>query len=222
LAIPQKRMQSTIVCYLTRPEVEALLECPDRSTFLGRRDHALLLTATQTGLRVSELTALTCTDAQLDASVSSLRCVGKGRRARHTPLTKPTARLLRSWISERSATPADPLFPNRHGGRLSRDAVAELLSKHVTTAATRCPSLASKHITPHVLRHTAAMALLHAGVDASTIALWLGHATTKATEVYIHADLELKEQALARTAPPAVGRNRYHAPDPLIRFLESL
>ena len=220
LAIPQKRRQTTIVSYLTRPEVEALLASPDRATALGRRDHALLLTATQTGLRVSELTALTCTDAQLDTA-PCLRCIGKGRRARQTPLTKPTAKLLRGWLSHRDAAPADPLFPNRHRGRLSRDAVADLLSKHVTTATRSCPSLAEKHVTPHVLRHTAAMALLHAGVDISTIALWLGHATTKATEVYLHADLALKEQALARTAPPGVGRNSYHADDSLIRFLES-
>jgi integrase/recombinase XerD len=221
LAIPQKRHQTTIVCYLTRAEVDALLESPDRTTFLGRRDHALLLTATQTGLRVSELTALSCADAQLDHP-ASLRCIGKGRRARQTPVTKPTAKLLRGWLTERHATPTDPLFPNRHGGRLSRDAIADLLAKHVATATPRCPSLAAKHITPHVLRHTAAMALLHAGIDTSTIALWLGHATTKATQIYIHADLALQEQALARIAPPTVGRNRYHAPDPLIRFLESL
>ena len=145
----------------------------------------------------------------------------QGQAGQANPLTKPTAKLLRGCLSDRDAAPTDPLFPNRHGRQLSRDAVADLLSKHVTTATRQSPSLAEKHVTPHVLRHTAAMALLHAGVDISTIALWLGHATTKATEVYLHADLALKEQALARTAPPAVGRNRYHAADSLIRFLQS-
>ncbi len=221
LAIPPKRTDTTIVCFLTRTEVEALLASPDRATQAGRRDHVLLLVAVQTGLRVSELTGLDCGDATLGAG-ANLRCRGKGRKERHTPLTRPTAQVLRDWLTERRGDPTDPLFPNRSGGRLSPDAVADLLAKHVTAATSRCPSLKTKRVSPHTLRHTAAMTLLQAGVDTSTIALWLGHAGTKATQIYLHADLALKEAALARTAPPAVGAARYHPSDQLLAFLENL
>ena len=221
LAIPTKRTDTTIVSFLTTDEVQALLASPDRATRRGRRDHVLLLVAVQTGLRVSELTGLTCRDVTLGAG-ANLRCRGKGRKERATPLTRPTARVVQDWLTERHGEPTDPLFPNRAGGRLSPDAVADLLAKHLTTAADRCPSLKAKRVSPHTLRHTAAMTLLRAGVDTSTIALWLGHAGTKATQVYLHADLALKEAALARTAPPAVGRARYQPPDQLLAFLESL
>jgi integrase/recombinase XerD len=221
LAIPQKRTDSTDVCFLTRAEIDALLSIPDQSTPLGRRDHLLLLVALQTGLRVSELTSLTSGDAELGAG-AHLSCTGKGRKQRCTPLTRPTARLLHRWITDRHAAPGDPLFPNRTGGRLSRDAVADLLGKYVTAAATACPALASKNVTPHTMRHTAAMTLLHAGVDTSTIALWLGHASTKATDVYLHADLALKQRALARTAPRTQDTKRYRPADSLLAFLENL
>jgi len=209
------------VCFLTRAETDALLAVPDQSTPLGRRDHLLLLVAMQTGLRVSEITSLTCADVELGTG-AHLRCTGKGRKQRVTPLTRPTARLLQHWITDRRAGPSDPLFPNRNGGRLSRDAVADLLTKYVPAASATCPTLAAKNVTPHTLRHTAAMALLHAGVDTSTIALWLGHASTKATDVYLHADLATKEKALARKAPPEVGTRRYRPSDSLLAFLESL
>jgi site-specific recombinase XerD len=221
LAIPAKRTDTTIVSFLTTVEVQALLASPDRATRPGRRDYVLLLVAVQTGLRVSELTGLTCGDVTLGAG-ANLRCRGKGRKERCTPLTRPTARVVRDWLTERHGEPTDPLFPNRAGGRLSADAAADLLAKHLATAADRCPSLKAKRVSPHTLRHTAAMTLLRAGVDTSTIALWLGHAGTKATQVYLHADLALKEAALARTAPPTVGRVRYHPPDQLLAFLESL
>jgi site-specific recombinase XerD len=221
LAIPAKRTDTTIVSFLTTVEVQALLASPDRATRPGRRDYVLLLVAVQTGLRVSELTGLTCGDVTLGAG-ANLRCRGKGRKERCTPLTRPTARVVRDWLTERHGEPTDPLFPNRAGGRLSADAVADLLAKHLATAADRCPSLKAKRVSPHTLRHTAAMTLLRAGVDTSTIALWLGHAGTKATQVYLHADLALKEAALARTAPPTVGRVRYQPPDQLLAFLESL
>lgn len=221
LAIPQKRSDSTDVCFLTGTETDALLAVPDRSTPLGRRDHLLLLVAIQTGLRVSELTSLTCRDAELGTG-AHLRCTGKGRKQRCTPLTRPTAGLLHRWITDRHATPDDPLFPNRTGGHLSRDAVADLLTKYVPAAATACPTLASKNVTPHTMRHTAAMTLLHAGVDTSTIALWLGHANTKATDIYLHADMTLKEKALARTAPTIQDTKRYHTPDSLLAFLEDM
>jgi site-specific recombinase XerD len=221
LAIPQKRADSTDVCFLSRAETDALLAVPDQSTPLGRRDHLLLLVATQTGLRVSELTSLTCGDAEFGTG-AHLRCTGKGRKQRCTPLTRTTARLLQRWINDRHAAPSDPLFPNRTGGRLSHDAVADLLDKYVTAAAAACPTLASKNVTPHTMRHTAAMTLLHAGIDTSTIALWLGHASTKATDVYLHADMALKEKALARTAPRSQNTKRYRPNDSLLTFLENL
>ena len=221
LAIPPKRVSSTLVSFLTPAETDALLASPDRATFRGRRDHALLLVAVQTGLRVSELTSLVCNDAELGTG-ANLRCTGKGRKQRRTPLTHPTARIVSDWLTERHATPTDPLFPNRAGGPLSSDAVADLLAKHVATATDRCPSLKTKRVSPHTLRHTCAMTLLHAGVDTSTIALWLGHAGTKATQAYLHADLALKEAALARTAPPEINRERYRPPDDLLDFLEHL
>jgi site-specific recombinase XerD len=221
LAIPPRRVDSTLVCFLSADEVQAVLTSPDRRIRLGRRDHALLLVASQTGLRVSELTGLTRGDVTLGTG-ANLRCRGKGRKERCTPLTSPTAGVIGDWLTERRGEPTDPLFPNRAGGRLSTDAVADLLAKHVATATSRCPSLATKRVTPHTLRHTAAMTLLRAGVDTSTIALWLGHAGTKATQVYLHADLALKEAALARTAPPAIGPARYHPADELLAFLEGL
>lgn len=221
LAIPHKRADSTIVCFLTRDEVDALLAAPDRATSLGRRDHALLLTAVQTGMRVSELTGLTCADADLGPA-ANLHCFGKGRKHRRVPLTRPTARLLRDWLREDRAAGTDPLFPTRAGGPLSTDAVADLLAKHVTVAAQSCPTLITKIVTPHVLRHTCAMNLLRSGVDIATIALWLGHSSTKATGIYLHADLELKAQALARIAPPTIGRRRYQPTDAVLAFLEAL
>jgi integrase/recombinase XerD len=221
LAIPGKRASTTLVSFLTPAETSALLASPDRGNWLGRRDHALILVAVQTGLRVSELTSLTCGDVTLGTG-ANLRCQGKGRKERRTPLTRTVAQIISDWLRERDGQPGDPLFPSRTGGRLSTDAVADLLTRHVTAAARRCPSLSSKNVTPHTLRHTAAMNLLHAGVDTSTIALWLGHAGTRATQAYLHADLALKEAALSRISPPAARRVRYHPPDHLLAFLEGL
>ncbi len=200
LAIPDKRHETALVTFLTRPEIDALLASPDRSTPTGRRDHALLLLAVQTGLRVSELTALTCQDVQL-GSGPHVRCHGKGRKERCTPLTAQTVSVLRAWLQERAGRPTDPLFPSRGDARLSRDAVERLVRTHAATAQQRCPSLQGKRLSPHALRHTAAMSLLHAGVDTSVIALWLGHQDTKTTQIYLHADLARKDKALARTAP---------------------
>lgn len=221
LAIPVKRPDATMVTYLTHEEVDALLAAPDLDTPLGRRDHVLLALAVQTGLRVSELTALTWNDVSLGAG-AHVRCDGKGRKQRSTPLTKPVVRLLKDWVEEQHPATNDPIFGNRLGGPLSRDAVADLLAKHVRSAAQRCPSLAAKNVTPHTLRHTAAMELLHAGIDASVIALWLGHASTRSTQPYLHADLSIKEAALARTAPHPAARHRYKPTDTLLTFLESL
>jgi integrase/recombinase XerD len=221
LAIPSKRHEQTMVCFLTLEEVDALLAAPDRTSWYGRRDHALLALTVQTGLRVSELTNLTISDLHLSTG-ACVHCVGKGRKQRVTPLTTQTVAVLKVWLRERAGNPTDPLFPSRRDRPLSTDAVAWLLTKHVVAAIQRCPTLASKNVTPHVLRHTAAMRLLQAGVDTSVIALWLGHESVQSTQVYLHADLALKEQALARTKPPDAAPGRYRPPDKLLAFLEAL
>jgi len=221
LAIPPKRRTATIVSFLTRDETDALLGAPDRDTLLGRRDHALLLTGVQTGLRVSELTALRCRDLTFGTGANAYT-IGKGRRERRTPLTPTTAKLLKAWLHDRRAEPDDPVFATRAAGHLSTDAVEDLVDKHTTTASTICASLATKRVTPHTLRHTCAMNLLGAGVDLATIALYLGHANTRATEIYLHADLALKERALAKTAPTPTAARRYRPPDTLLAFLEDL
>jgi integrase/recombinase XerD len=221
LAIPPKRADRPLVTFMTDPEVDALLAAPDRSRWIGRRDHALLLLAVQTGLRVSELVGLRCHNVSLGRG-PHLRCEGKGRKERVTPLTTQTVAVLRAWLAEQRGELADPLFPASHGGPLSRDAVERLLTKYAAIAERSCPSLKGKRLSPHALRHTTAMRLLHAGVDTTVIALWLGHETTRTTQIYLHADLALKERALARTAPPHTRAGRYRAPDPLLAFLASL
>jgi integrase/recombinase XerD len=224
LSIPEKRYQSTLISYLTKPEIDALLAAPDRSTPTGRRDHALLLLAVQTGLRASELASLRCEDLNLDTG-AWVRCDGKGRKERCTPLTRPTVQVLRVWLRELGGDPAGPLFPSRTGGEhLTRAGIWRLVAKHTTTARARCPSLATKNITPHSLRHTAAMQLLGAPdpVDTATIALWLGHETLDTTNKYLHADMDLKRRAVDRTTPPNIKPGRYRPPDRLLAFLESL
>jgi site-specific recombinase XerD len=221
LAIPQKRFDRDLVTFLTSPEVDALLAAPDRNTWLGRRDHVLLLVAVRTGLRVSELTGLRVEDCALDAG-PHVRCHGKGRKERCTPLDRETVAVLRSWIKDTYAAPADVVFPTHRGGRLSTDAVERLLAKHVAIAARTCTTLVRKNVTPHVLRHTTAVHLLEAGVDRAVIALWLGHEGVETTQIYLDADLAMKERALARTAPPHVGRHRFRPKDSLLTFLEGL
>jgi site-specific recombinase XerD len=223
LSIPEKRFDSTEISYLTEAEITALLRAPDRSTSTGRRDHAMLLLAVQTGLRVSELAALCCQDVQLDGT-PWVRCRGKGRKTRCTPLTRQTKAVLQEWLHERGGHATEPLFPNRSGRHLTRSAIWRLVAKHTAVAAGHCPSLATKNITPHTMRHTAAMRLLHASppVDVMTIALWLGHETLETTNKYLHADMELKRRALDRTAPTDVKPGRYRPPDSLLGFLESL
>ncbi len=221
LAIPPKRFTRAVVSYLTDAEAGALLAAPDTSRWIGRRDHALLAVAIQTGLRVSELTGLRCQDIQLGRG-AHLSCTGKGRKQRCTPLTRHTVAVLRAWLRERGGQPADPLFPTSRGRALSRDTVALLITRHAATAAQSCPSLQAKTVTPHTLRHTAAMRLLHAGVDTSVIALWMGHEKTDTVQIYLHADLSLKERALARTTPPGTTPGRYRPPDDLLAFLEAL
>lgn len=221
MAIPPKRVHRTVVSFLTPDEVDALLAAPDRTRWLGRRDHALLLLMIQTGLRVSELTSLANHDVELGTG-AHVQCEGKGRKQRCTPLTRNVAATLRDWLRERQGDPTDPLFPTSRGRPLSRDAVALLVAKHTQTASQTCPTLAGKTVTPHVLRHTAAMRLLLAGVDTSTIALWLGHEQVQTTQIYLHADQTLKEKALARTTPIGTTPGRYRPPDALLAFLEQL
>jgi len=221
LAIPPKRFETSIVTFLTEAEVDALLAAPDRATWTGRRDHALLALAIQTGLRASELIGLRCADVHLGVG-SHVSCLGKGRKQRTTPLTDNTVAVLRIWIAEHAGPPPSPLFPTRSGRTLSRDALEHRLAKHVASAIHSCPSLREKKITLHVLRHSAAMRLLQAGVDTSVIALWLGHEQVETTQIYLHADLSIKERALARTTPSNTRPGRYRPPDTVLAFLEAL
>jgi site-specific recombinase XerD len=221
LAIPGKRYDRAPVEYLTRSETEALLTAPDLTTWGGRRDRTILLLTVQSGLRVSELVGLDCEDIVL-ANGAHVRCNGKGRKERCTPLRKDTVEALHAWLRERNGRPSDPLFPNARGSRLSRDGVEYLLRKHVSIAGQECPSLKHKRVSPHVLRHTAAMDLLQHGVDRSVIALWLGHETLQTVDVYVHANLQMKEQALAKTTPLDVPPGRYRPDDELLAFLKRL
>ncbi|HEX6021417.1 MAG TPA: tyrosine-type recombinase/integrase [Solirubrobacter sp.] len=221
LAIPTKRHDHALVTFLTDPELDALLAAPDQTTWIGRRDHAMFLLAVQTGLRASELLGLTCGDLRLGAG-AHVNCLGKGRKQRITPLTKQTVTVMRAWTKERDGQPAEPLFATSTGRPLTRDALERRLTKHAATATTACPSLAGKTITPHVLRHTAAMRLLHAGVDTTVIALWLGHEQIQTTRIYLHADLAIKQKALDRTTPPTVKPGRYQPTDRVLAFLDAL
>ncbi|MFT5430978.1 MAG: integrase/recombinase XerD [Myxococcota bacterium] len=222
LAIPQKRAEKKLVEFLHRDEVEAMLAAPNPDTRLGRRDHAILLVAAQTGLRVSELIGLSWADLQLDGAGAHVRCVGKGRKERSTPLTKQASTVLRNWKREIGAGDGAPVFPSNRGGHLSRDAVERLVRKHAETAAATCASLVGKRVTPHMLRHTTAVDLLQSGVDCTVIALWLGHESIRTTHIYLAADLALKEKALARTAPHETSPGRYRPADHLMAFLQGL
>ncbi len=221
LAIPAKRYQRTPIEFLTRSEIEALLAAPDLTTWLGRRDRTLLLLAVQTGLRVSELIGLRCQDLELGHG-PHVRCLGKGRKARATPLRKEAVIALKDWLGERRAQPTDVLFPSLRGTPLSRDSVEHLVAKHVATAARHCCSLQNKRVSPHTLRHAAAMELLQQGVDRAVIALWLGHESVETTQIYFHASLELKEKALEKAVPLNTPPGRYRPDDQLLAFLKSL
>jgi site-specific recombinase XerD len=221
MAIPFKRHRQGDVSYLTLDEVKALLAAPDRSNWLGRRDHALLLLAIQTGMRVTELVTLRIADVSLTTG-AHIKVEGKGRKRRTATLTRETVAVLRQWLKERQGQPQDPLFPTRQGRALTRYGVSILLSKHTTAAAASCRSLNGKRVTPHTLRHTNAMLLRAGGVDIATIALWLGHESIKTTYIYQQADPALKEQAIARVAPLGTKPGRYRPSDALLAFLEGL
>jgi site-specific recombinase XerD len=221
IEIPAKRHQRATISYLTIEEIKALLAAPDRGSWQGRRDHALMLTAIQTGLRVSELVGLRIQDVTLSTG-AHVRCEGKRRKRRAVPLTIETVAVLREWLRERKGEPGDPLFPTRQGRPLTPDAVASRVAKHTNAAAAACPSIAGKRVTPHVLRHSNAMLLRARHKDIATIALWLGHENIQATQMYLHADLEIKEQAIDRTATLGTPPGRYRPPDTLLDFLEGL
>jgi site-specific recombinase XerD len=221
LAMPCKRYERRTIDFLTRQEIEALTGAADLRTCSGRRDRVLLLLAVQTGLRVSELISLTRGDVSLDAG-ANVRCMGKGRKERSTPLRRDCVEVLRSWLSERGGADREPLFVSNRRDQLSRDAVERIVRKHVALASRTCPTLKGKRVTPHVLRHSAAMQLLQNGVDRTVIALWLGHESVESTQMYVHADIELKEKAMAKTQPVAVSPGRYRPSDDLLAFLEGL
>ena len=221
LAIPGKRHTRALVHFLNRPEIDALLAAPDQETWFGRRDHALLLVAVQTGLRLSELTGLHRREVALGTG-AHVRCIGKGRKERCTPLAKTAAAVLKAWLREPAKHNTEVLFPSAGGGRLSPDSVADLLAKHVAVACKSCVSLRKKHVTPHVLRHSMAMGLLQAGVDRAVIALWLGHESVDTTQIYLEANLAMKEEILAKTKPPGGKPGRYRPGDELLAFLKNL
>lgn len=221
LAIPNKRCQRPLIGFLTRTEVDALLGAVDSKSWIGRRDYALLLVAMQTGLRLSELTGLCREDVTLGPG-AHIQCTGKGRKQRCTPLSKTTRRVLEAWMKEPWPFASKFLFPNLSGGKLSADAVQDLVNKHVAAARGKCLSLAKKRVTPHILRHTAAMELLQAGIDRAMIALWLGHESVETTQIYLDANLELKEEILAKTKPINGKPGRYRPTDQLLGFLQNL
>ena len=221
LAMPAKRYVKRVIAYLSREEIEAVIAAPDVSTWHGRRDRAMLVLTLQTGLRVTELITLTCGDIALGPG-AHVRCIGKGRKERATPIRKDSVKLISGWSVERRGQPPDPLFISNRGTPLSRDAVEGIVRRHVETASQKCPSLRAKHISPHVLRHSAAMQLLHSGVDRTVIALWLGHESVETTQMYIHADMKIKEKAIAKTQSIETKHGRYRPSDRLLAFLEAL
>lgn len=223
LAIPPKNTNQSVVSYLTDRDVDALLATPDRSTWTGRRDHALLLLMVTTGVRVSELTSLTRADTCTDTRGAHIAVHGKGRKHRITPLEAITTAALRTWLAENPGPPTAPLFTARGTTRkMTTDAVAQRITLHAAAAASTCPTIAGKNLTPHVMRHTCAMRMLASGIDVTTIALWLGHESAESSRPYLHADLQIKQRALDRTAPPHTRPGRYRAPDKLLAFLEAL
>ena len=221
LAIPPKRVERNLVTFLNEEEVDALVGACRRDTWTGRRDHAMIVLFIQTGLRISELASLACADVTLGTG-AHVSCIGKGRKLRQTPLVPVTIGVLKTWLAERGGSPPDPLFPTSKGRPLSRDAIERRLSLYVTRAVTTCPSIGSKHVTAHTLRHTCAMSLLRSGVPIEVIALWLGHEQVATANIYLHADMSMKERAIERVRPPNTTPGRYRPSDPLLAFLEAL
>lgn len=221
LAMPSKRYIRRTVDFLDGPEIEALLKAPDRKTWVGRRDHLILLVTLQTGLRSSELIGLRRQDVVFGPG-AHVRCEGKGRKQRSTPLRKETAKLLEAWLKRHPGVENGPLFPTIRGGQMSRDAFEHIIRKYTSSASVSCDSLTGKRVSPHVLRHSTAMELLQHGVDQSVIALWLGHESVETTQIYVHADLRIKEKALSSVTATSLKPARYRPDDKLLVFLEAL
>lgn len=221
LAIPAKRHERRSVEFLTDDEVDALVAAPDPGTWMGRRDGTLLLLAVHTGLRNSEIRSVRWNAVELGTG-AHVRCTGKGRKMRCTPLRRDVASALATWRNEQRGKPDDPIFPSSRGGTLSADALQRLVARAVVEASVNCPSLSGRTVTPHTLRHTMAMSLLRRGIDRTVIALWLGHESHETTQIYLHADMQLKEQALAHATTSGEAPRRFQAPDNLLEFLESL
>ncbi len=221
LAIPSKRFERGIVTFLDEDELATLLAAPDLQSWTGRRDKALFALAAESGMRVSELVNLKLADLHLGTG-AHVSCLGKGRKTRVTPISRPMVFLLKQWLKERGGLPEDPLFVSRMHRSLSRDAIEHRLVKYVGIASKSCPSLKQKKVSMHVLRHTAAMRLMRAGIEQSVIALWLGHEQVGTTDIYLHADMQIKERALAKLAPTSTGAGRFRPGDKLLGFLEAL
>jgi site-specific recombinase XerD len=221
LSIPNKRHERSTVEFLAEEEMVALVAAPDATMWIGRRDRTLLQVAVQTGLRNAEIRTLRRRDVDLGVG-AHVRCFGKGRKTRCTPLRRDVATALGAWLVERGGGPDDPVFPSSRGACLSADALQALVSRHVATAAAKCSSLVGRSITPHTLRHSAAMELLRRGVDLTVIALWLGHESIETTQIYLHADMRLKERALGHADPSGATPPRFRPPDSLLAFLQSL
>lgn len=221
LSIPQKKYEKKVISYLTDNEIKSLLKTPDRKKWIGRRDYTLLLLAIQTGLRVSELVNLTVGQLKFGTG-AHIKCTGKGRKERCTPLTKQTIAALKEWLKEINEKENDYLFPSSKGSKLNRDTIDKLLKKYVEIAEETCPTFKGKIISPHSLRHTTAMLLLHSKVDCSVIALFLGHESLETTQIYIKADLDIKEKAIAKVKSMDTKFKRFKADDKLIEFLKAL
>ncbi|CAN5547824.1 tyrosine-type recombinase/integrase [soil metagenome] len=221
MAIPCKRFHRPLLGYLTRPEIEAILAAPNPKDWSGRRNKILFALMYNTGARVSEAIGWSRADVRSGQS-ASIRIHGKGRKDRAVPLWKTTAKLLANWFAEIPVDPGSPLFPNRFEGRLSRSGVEDRLQRAVTAASERCPSLRTKTVSPHTLRHTTAMHMLQAGVDVTVIALWLGHESPETTHQYVEADIEMKRRILDRLEEPDGKIPRRPKKDDLIDFLDQL
>lgn len=222
LAIPLKRFDRPMVGFLSRPEISAILEAPDRLSWAGQRDRALLSMMYNTGARVSEMIGMRCRDVVLEGQ-PAVHLRGKGRKERSVPLWRPTAALIKFWRRQIGDPPGDSiLFPNRSGGRMTRSNVTQRLNLAVAIAGRKNPGLLDRPVTPHTVRHTTAMHLLQSGVDITVIALWLGHEDTATTHMYVEADLTMKEQALMKLQPSTAAPGRFRASDNLMSFLHSL
>lgn len=221
VAIPAKRFDHREVGYLSRKQMQSLLEAPDASTKTGLRDLVLLMLMYNTGARVSEITTLRVGDLHLDDG-GAIHIRGKGRKQRSVPLWRRTVRLLRQWLKQTDSSPDNPLLPNSRGAAMTRAGVAQRLRRTMKLAAQRDSTLGNRTVSPHTIRHTTAMHMLQSGVDLSVIAMWLGHESIQTTHQYLRADLETKKKALSAVESPRLPRSSKAPSKPLLQFLEGL